>query len=140
MEILQLMCSRIYSESELLYDWRFTAYYFVLEKPLETDDWQVFQLNACFHSTYVTLSLTRGWICRLELLLALASAVVLRSEARGAHDHILLSQIRDSPNLEGQVPVFIFPRNRVSQLYPEAMGCLFIASYDSQAYGGGIRP
>jgi hypothetical protein len=28
-------------------------------------------------------------------------------------DHILLSQIRDSPKLEGQVPVFISPRNRV---------------------------
>jgi hypothetical protein len=36
----------------------------------------------------------------------------------GLDDHILLSQIRDSPNLEGQVPVFISPRNRVAQLYP----------------------
>jgi hypothetical protein len=32
--------------------------------------------------------------------------------------HILLSQIRDFPNLQGQVPVFIFPGNRVAQLYP----------------------
>jgi hypothetical protein len=47
--------------------------------------------------------------------------------------------IRDSPNLEGQVPVFISPRNRVAQLYPQAMGSLFVASYDSQGYGGGIR-
>jgi hypothetical protein len=37
-----------------------------------------------------------------------------------------------SPNLEGQVPVFISPRNRVAQLYPQAMGSLFITSYDSQ--------
>jgi hypothetical protein len=57
----------------------------------------------------------------------------------GTHDHILLSQIRDSPNLEGQVPVFISPRNRVAQLYPQAFGSLFVASYDSQGYGGGIR-
>jgi hypothetical protein len=28
-----------------------------------------------------------------------------RSESLGTRDHILLSQIRDSPNLEGQVPV-----------------------------------
>jgi hypothetical protein len=28
----------------------------------------------------------------------------------------------DSPNLEGQVPVFISPRNRVVQLYPHALG------------------
>jgi hypothetical protein len=28
---------------------------------------------------------------------------------------------RDSPNLEDQVPVFISPRNRVAQLYPQAL-------------------
>jgi hypothetical protein len=62
------------------------------------------------------------------------------SEARGTHDHSLLSQIRDSPNLEGQVPLFISPRNKVARLYPQALGSLFVASYDSQSYGGGIRP
>jgi hypothetical protein len=76
----------------------------------------------------------------LQLLLVLASAVILKSESRGTYDHILLCQIRDSPNLEGQVPVFISPRNGVAQLYPQAPGSLFIASYDSQGYGGGIRP
>jgi hypothetical protein len=69
----------------------------------------------------------------------LASAVILRSESRGTHYHILLPQIRDSPNLEGQVPEFISPRNKVSRLYPQALGSLFVASYDSQGYGGGIR-
>jgi hypothetical protein len=46
--------------------------------------------------------------------------------------------IWDSPNLEGQVPVFISPRNRVAQLYSQALGYIFVASYDSQGYGGGI--
>jgi hypothetical protein len=73
------------------------------------------------------------------LLLDLASAVVLRSDSRGTHDHILLSQIRDSPNLKGQVRVFISPSNKVTQLYPQALGSLFFASYDSQGYNGGIR-
>jgi hypothetical protein len=36
----------------------------------------------------------------------------------GTHDHILLSQIRDSPNLEGQVPVFVSPRNSVLVILP----------------------
>jgi hypothetical protein len=36
--------------------------------------------------------------------LDLASAVILESESRGTHDHILLSQNRDFSNLEGQVP------------------------------------
>jgi hypothetical protein len=80
----------------------------------------------------------RGRVCRLQLLLVLASAVIFGYESRGTYDHILLSQIRDSPNLEGQVPVFISPRNMVSQLYPQALGSLFLPSYDSQGYGGGI--
>jgi hypothetical protein len=37
-------------------------------------------------------------------------------------------------NLEGQVPVVISPRNGVAQLYPLALGPLFVASYDSQGY------
>jgi hypothetical protein len=73
------------------------------------------------------------------LLLALTSAVTLGPESHGTHDQILLYQIRYSPNLEGQVPVFISSRNRVAQIHPQAMGSLFVTSYDSQGYGGGIR-
>jgi hypothetical protein len=72
----------------------------------------------------------RGWACHLQLLLVLANAVILRSESCGIHDHILLSQIRDSPNLEGQAPVFISSWNMVAQLYPQALGSLFVPSYD----------
>jgi hypothetical protein len=62
-----------------------------------------------------------------------------RSKSRGTHDRTLLSQVQGSPNLEGQVPVFISPRNREAQLYSQALGSLFVASYDSQGYGGDIR-
>jgi hypothetical protein len=68
----------------------------------------IFQLNTCGHSLYVTSSLTRGWVCRLQLLLSLASAFILRFESRRAHDHILLSKIRDSPNLESRFP-YLYP-------------------------------
>jgi hypothetical protein len=61
------------------------------------------------------------------------------SAAGPSPDHILLSQIRDSPRLEGQVPVFISPRNWVAQLYTPAPGSLFVASYDLQGYGACIR-
>jgi hypothetical protein len=111
------------SESELLYDWWFTANQFVVATiPLRLTTSIFFHLNPCGHSPYVTFSLMRGWVCRLQLLLVLASAVILRSESRGTHDHILLSQIRDSPNMEGQVPVFTSPMNRVARLYPQALG------------------
>jgi hypothetical protein len=92
------------------------------------------------HNPYVTLSPTRGRVCSRKLMLAFASAVILRSESHGTHDRILLSQIRDSPNLKGHVPVFISLRNRVAQLYPQARGSLFFATYDSHGYGGGIGP
>jgi hypothetical protein len=65
------------SESELLYDWRFTANQFVLAtSPLRlTTSNFLFRLNTCGR----------------KLLLVLASAVILGSESRGTHDHILLS-------------------------------------------------
>jgi hypothetical protein len=59
------------------------------------------QLRAC---CYGVLSLTRGRVCRLQLLLVLASAVILGSESRWTRE-----------------------------------SSLFVASYDSQGYGGGIR-
>jgi hypothetical protein len=76
-------------------------------------------------------SLTRGWICNLlaQLLLGLARAVTLGSGSRRTHDHFLLPHLRLPPNLEGQVPVFVSPRNRVAQLYLRALGSLFVAIY-----------
>jgi hypothetical protein len=59
-------------------------------KPLETHDQYFLQMITCGYSPYVTSSLTRGWVCRLQLLLALARAVIFRSESRGTHNHILL--------------------------------------------------
>jgi hypothetical protein len=87
-----------------------------------------FQLSTFYHSPYVTSSLTKKWVWRLQLLLVLASSVILRPESCGTHDSNLLSQIRDSPNLEGNVPVFISSKNKVSQLYRQALGFLFVVS------------
>jgi hypothetical protein len=43
------------------------------------------------------------------------------------------------PNLEGQVPVFISPRNKVAELYSRALGSLYVSFCDSQGYVGDIR-
>jgi hypothetical protein len=77
--------------------------------------------------------LTRERFCRLQLLLVLASVVILGSEFHGTRDHILLSHIQGSPNLGGQVPVFIYPRTRVAQLYPQALGSVSTASVKSKS-------
>jgi hypothetical protein len=52
------------------------------------------QLRSCFCGAP---SLTRGLVCLLYILLALASAVFLGSESLETRNHILLSQIRDFP-------------------------------------------
>jgi hypothetical protein len=65
------------SELELLYDWQFTANQFILATSplgLTTSNF-IFQLNTCDYSPYVKSSVMRGWVCRLQLLLVLASAV-----------------------------------------------------------------
>jgi hypothetical protein len=54
----------------------------------------------------------------LQLLLALAREIILSSESRGTHNHILLSPIRDSHNLEDKVLPFVSLRNIVVWLYP----------------------
>jgi hypothetical protein len=54
----------------------------------------VWQLRSSFRGSS---SLTRGRVCLLYMLLALASAVFLGSESLGTRDHILLSQIWDFP-------------------------------------------
>jgi hypothetical protein len=128
-------------ESELVYDWRFTANQFILAtSPLRLTNRLFFQLNTCDHSPYVTSSLTRGWVYRLQLLLALASAYILGSESLRTHDHILLFHIRVSLNLEARSPYLYPPGTWCPSYNPQALGSLFVASYDSQGYGGGIRP
>jgi hypothetical protein len=114
-------------ERELLYSWRCTANNFVLAtSPLRlTTSNLFFQVNTCFHCSYVSSSLARGWVCGLQLLLVLARVVNLRSDSRGTRDQVLLSQIRDSPNLEGQVPLFISPQEQGGPVIPPGTGFSF---------------
>jgi hypothetical protein len=64
-------------------------------------------LNTCGYIPYVTSSLMRGRVCRLQLLLVLASAVILRSDTSGTHDHILLSDSRP-PTWRARSP-YLYP-------------------------------
>jgi hypothetical protein len=58
----------------------------------------------------------RERVCRLQLLLALASAVILRFESLGIHDRILLSQIRKPPTWRARSP-YLYPPGR-GYIYP----------------------
>jgi hypothetical protein len=80
---------------------------------------------------WTTLS-DKKTVCHLHLLLTQSFSGL---ESHEIHDHILLSQIRDSPSLEGQVFVLISHRNRVAQLYPQGTGFPLLTSCDLQGYG-----
>jgi hypothetical protein len=93
------------------------------------------QLLVCY---FVVPSLTRG-----------DGSVIYCTIASGPGSHSWVEVLQNSrpyftvsseipPKLEGQVPVFISPRKRVAQLYPRALGYIFVASYGSQGSGGGI--
>jgi hypothetical protein len=90
-------------------------------------------------SAFNASSLTRKRICNLlyNCFWALPEQSHL-SRSPTEVTAIFYCLLWDSLNLEGQVPVFISPRNRVVQLYPRALGSLSVASYDSQGYGGSI--
>jgi hypothetical protein len=65
--------------------------------------------------------------------------IIVTDLRRDSWPDITVTDSRRPSNLEGQVPVFISPRNRLAQLYPEALGSIFITSYNSQGYVGGIQ-
>jgi hypothetical protein len=67
------------------------------------------QLNTCSYSPYVTSSQMTGWVCHLQLLLALARAVILKSRSCKTHDYTLMSQIRDSPQPGGARSPYLYP-------------------------------
>jgi hypothetical protein len=110
----------------------FDQFFFLLEIPFR-------QLRVCY---FVAPSLTRGRVCNLlyNCFWALSEQSLL-GPSPAELTTIFYCLIWDSPNLEGQVPVFISPRNRVAQLYPRALGSLYVASYDSQGSWGiyGVR-
>jgi hypothetical protein len=92
--------------------------------PLRTTTHIFFQLNTVYCSPYVTSSLTRGWVCRLQLQLALARAVILGSESLGIHDHILLSQTRDSKTWRARSP-YLYPPGTGWPIIPPGTGFPF---------------
>jgi hypothetical protein len=56
----------------------------------------------------------------MQLLLVLASAVILRFVSRGTHDHILLSQIRD-PQTGGPGPSIYILQEQGGPVIPQTL-------------------
>jgi hypothetical protein len=68
--------------------------------------------------------LTRGRVCRLQLLLAFASAVILGSESQGTYNHILLLHSR-FPQPGWPDPRIYIPQEQVGPVIPQEL-CLLL--------------
>jgi hypothetical protein len=79
------------------------------------------QLRVCY---FVAPSLTRGRACNSLFLLILTSAVPRA---------YFIVPILQTPQPQGQVPVFISTRNRVAQIYHRALGSLSVSSSSSSS-------
>jgi hypothetical protein len=109
---------------------------FVIWCPMTRFLFSVWQLRV---SSCGAPSLTRGWVCNLlyNCFWALPEQSLL-GQSRTGPITILTVSSETPPTCRARSPVFISPRNKVSQLYPRALDSLFLASYDSEGYGGGI--
>jgi hypothetical protein len=76
-------------------------------------------------------SLTRVRVCILR-------CTSRTCKSREGPETMYYCLILGSPNLEGQVPLFVSPRNRMAQFSPWALGSLSVLSYDTQGYDGWI--
>jgi hypothetical protein len=99
------------SKSKLLYDWQSVSQLVCLgiEHPCGTCDQILFPV----------------WMLMSEICFLVSMGLPLWREGGSAICSVITQWpclIWDSPNLEGQVPVFISPRNIVAQLYPRALG------------------
>jgi hypothetical protein len=76
----------------------------------------------------------RGWVCCLQLLLALASVIILGSESRVVHDHILLPQVGDSPQPGGPGPCNHISQGQGDPIIPQAVGYSAVKSESELLY------
>jgi hypothetical protein len=92
--------------SQLFYGWRFTDNQFVLATNPLTRTTRNFFSNLTL-AVIANIKHHRWWeggSVVYNCSWVLASAVILRSESRGTHDHILMSQIRDGPTWKARYP------------------------------------
>jgi hypothetical protein len=74
----------------------------------------------------------------LEFHLDSCGFVVCSALSRGTHDHILLYQFLRLPEPGGPGPRIYIPQEQGGPGILQGTGFPFVASYNSQGYGGGI--
>jgi hypothetical protein len=97
-----------------------------------------FSLDSC-GCYFVAPSLTRGrfviYCCCL-----VSPAQSLSGLSSSGHKIVFYCpNFRDPPTWRARFPVYLSPRDRVTQLHFRALDSLFVAPEDSQGYGGGMN-
>jgi hypothetical protein len=113
--------------------------YHDVKPPSEAQDHIFITLRQLLVCWYGTPSLTRGRGLLFKISAGPRQCSHSRVRVCGTHDHIFLSQIRDLSSLVGLVIVFISPRSRLAQLYPQTLRSLSSPPYYWQGCCGGIR-
>jgi hypothetical protein len=119
------------TKSKLLYDWRPVSQYALVSNALVGLAIRYYFLSEWCCLKFAVLFL---WSALSDERMGLQFAVQsLNDPSHAELVTIFYCLIWDSPNLEGQVPVIISPRNRVAQLYPRALGLIWsIGAIDSE--------
>jgi hypothetical protein len=76
-------------------------------KPLKAQTRDFFQLNTCGYSPYVTSSLTRGWVCRLQLLLVWPAQSVWGQSPAGLMTVFYSLRFETPPTWRARSPFYI---------------------------------
>jgi hypothetical protein len=92
-------------------------------------------VNTCDFSPYITPSLTGGWVCLCR------SRQLSHSRVCVPWDLWPYFTVSDSrlPQSGGPGPRIYIPQEQGGPVNPQVQGSLFVASYDPQGHGGGIR-
>jgi hypothetical protein len=83
-----------------------------------------FQLITRGSSPYVTSSLMRGWVCHLQLLLVLASAIILSPSPAGLITYFIVSN-STLPQPGGRGTRIYIPQEQGGPVIPPGIGFLF---------------
>jgi hypothetical protein len=123
----------ILESSELLCDGRFLTNQLILASShlRFTTNYFFFNLNTCCPGPYVrvTFSLTKGCVCRLQLLLVLASAVIFGSESRGIVTIFYCLSFERLPQPERPDSCIYIPKEQGGPVtQPQALDSFFVPS------------
>jgi hypothetical protein len=133
---LIMRCPLWWEDESVVYSYDcFWTGFLIMRCPLWWEDESVVYSYDCFWAGFLIMRCPLWWedesvVYSYSCFWALLAQSLLGSSPTELLTVILSLSYETPPNLEGQAPIFVSPRNRVVQLYPQTLVSLFITSYD----------